>query len=471
MSLSATKQAEIQGFLNKRNKAVEGARAVVEKAEAENRSLTAEENKTFDQYSAEARDAKAKYDEAIEAQRRIDWLDEAERDLERPANSRITNPQDRPGGPKSKEKPKKKLIEWNPTAKHSPQFQQKASNRKIYSGGTRASDEYNAAWQYYMAKGDHRNLTRIAQNSMRSDDDERGGYFVASEQFATEMLKEVDDATFVQRLARMFIVRKARTLGVGKRVSKFSAWNWGSELHDVSEHMDDSLKYGKRKLEPHYVSGAARISRDLLRSSVMPIEEMVIEEAKIDLAELLENAYLFGHGAQMPLGVFVNSSEGISSARDISSTDADVNTGAGEDGTTHFGFNTFINAKYNQKLRYRERSRWMLHRETIARVSKIRDNEGQYIWQPSKVIGDPDTILGLGVDESEWVPHTFTAGNYFGILADWSYYWIVFSLEFEMQRLVEMRARNNQVEYLMRAKVDAMPMLEEAFTRLKLADA
>jgi HK97 family phage major capsid protein len=468
MPLSANKKAEAKGFLDKRTAAVENARKIVEKAKAENRDLSAEEEQQFDGFSNEAKEAKIAYDKAIKNQRREDWLADQMKSLDDPANQRITDPSNHAGNPDIKAK--KTLVEWNPTNRFSPQFRAPHANRKLYTGGVRASERYNEAWNTYLKQGDYRNLMKI-RNTMRSDEDERGGYFVASEQFATEMLKEVDDATHVQQFSRVYVVRKAKSLGVGKRTSKFSAWNWGSELHDVSEHMDESLKYGKRKLEPHYVSGAARISRDLLRSSVMPIESMVIGEAKIDLAELLETAYLFGHGAQMPLGVFVPSNEGISTARDVASIAADVNTDDGELATTHFGFNTFIRAKYNQKLRYRYRSRWMLHRNTIAKVSQIRDNEGQYIWQPSKIVGDPDTILGLPVDESEWVPNTYTASNYFGILADWSFYWIVFSLEFEMQRLVEIRARNNQVEYLMRSKLDAMPMLEEAFTRLKFADS
>jgi HK97 family phage major capsid protein len=55
------------------------------------------------------------------------------------------------------------------------------------------------------------------------------------------------------------------------------------------------------------------------------------------------------------------------------------------------------------------------------------------------------------------------------MLGDFSNYWIVESLSFEIQRLNELYAATNQVGYITRAELDGMPVLEEAFVRIKLA--
>lgn len=477
MATSALTQAELQGLLERRNAAVAKCREIVAKAEVEKRVLTAEEEEEWNRWENEARQAADAYKSVINHQKRLEWLEEAAQELENPVGGRVTDPAAHIS--RSIDQGQRKEIAWNPTDAFSKQFQLRHATRSISLQGIRAHSRYHEAFSRYLATGSPGYFEKLGftpdqyqaepQNSLRSDDEERGGYFIASEEFVAGLLKNVDDATFVQRLSRVFTVRNARSLGIHKRVSKFRAWNWGSELHDVSEHLDESLKYGKRSLFPHYISGAARISRDLLRTGTMPVEAMVLEEASIDLAETLEEAYLYGDGAQKPLGVMVASPEGISTARDVRSIDADVNTSAGEDSTTHWGFNTLIRAKYALKPQYRNRARWMFHRDAMARIAMIRDNNGQYIWQPSKVVGDPDMILGLPADESEWMPNTFSADNYFGLLADWQYYWIAFGMELEVLRLTEIRARQNQVEYLMRLKVDAMPVLEEAFVRLQLA--
>jgi HK97 family phage major capsid protein len=62
-----------------------------------------------------------------------------------------------------------------------------------------------------------------------------------------------------------------------------------------------------------------------------------------------------------------------------------------------------------------------------------------------------------------------TTGNYVGILGDFSYYWIADALDMQVQRLVELYAATNQVGFIARREVDGMPVLEEAFVRVKLA--
>jgi HK97 family phage major capsid protein len=101
-------------------------------------------------------------------------------------------------------------------------------------------------------------------------------------------------------------------------------------------------------------------------------------------------------------------------------------------------------------------------------ISKIKDNEDRYIWEPSKVVGEPDRILGLPYQESEWVPNTFTSGLYVGILANWQFYWIADALDLQIQRLSELYALSNQDGFVARMKTDGMPQIEEAFARVKL---
>jgi HK97 family phage major capsid protein len=48
------------------------------------------------------------------------------------------------------------------------------------------------------------------------------------------------------------------------------------------------------------------------------------------------------------------------------------------------------------------------------------------------------------------------------------YYWIVDGMGMEIQVLVETGAKSNQDEIIYRRKMDAQPVLPEAFVRLKL---
>jgi HK97 family phage major capsid protein len=128
-----------------------------------------------------------------------------------------------------------------------------------------------------------------------------------------------------------------------------------------------------------------------------------------------------------------------------------------------------IAAKYALKDAYRMKANWLFHRNAVEQVSKLKDGDGQYLWQPSVQAGQPDRLFNLPIVTSEFAPNTFTTGLYVGLLGDFSFYWIVDSMDLEIQRLVELYAETNQTGFIGRAFTDGQPVLAEAFARVKLA--
>jgi HK97 family phage major capsid protein len=89
------------------------------------------------------------------------------------------------------------------------------------------------------------------------------------------------------------------------------------------------------------------------------------------------------------------------------------------------------------------------------------------MWQPAN--GDqPDKIDGIPVFVSEYVPNTFSSGDYVGMLGDFSFYYILDGLNMQVQRLVELYAEANQDGLIANVSGDGMPVLSEAFVRCKL---
>lgn len=325
----------------------------------------------------------------------------------------------------------------------------------------RGANEYQKSFASFLQTGRGNGLDQSA--SIQSDNAERAGYLVTSEQFASEMLKEVDDLLFIRRRARIHQVREATSLGIRARTARLSTFDWSSELQVSAQ--DASLKYGKRVLTPHHLTGQVRMSRDLVRRSIISAEAEIRGEMARDAGEVMEDAYLLGDGDRKPLGVFVPSADGISTARDVVTGSA---TGFTADG--------LINAKYALKAQYRNGSRgqlsWMFHRDGISIIAKLKDSDGQYLFRTGAGFAADNTIpeatlLGYPVDESERCPNTYTNGLYAGILANWRYYEIADALDMEMQVLMELFALTNEYGYIGRLKTDGMPTLEEAFVRLK----
>lgn len=320
--------------------------------------------------------------------------------------------------------------------------------------GDNGDDAQQRAFRAYLVGG-RANLTPDQSRVLNMGNDPEGGYLVAPQQFVEQLIQAVDDAVPLRPLATVMTLTEGESLGVPALDTDLNDADWTSELATGSQ--DDSLRIGKRELRPHPLAKRVKVSRTLLRRATLGPEEIVRDRMAYKFAVTEEKAFMSGTGSQRPLGLFTASSQGVSTARDVT-------TGA----ANAFSADGLIDAKYTLKPQYWRRARWLFHRDSIRGIRKLKDANNQYLWQPGLAGDRPDTIVDVPYVVSEFVPNTITDGNYVGMIADFSYYWVVDTLAFEVQRLVELYAESNQVGFIGRAEVDAMPVLEEAFVRIQV---
>ena len=393
-------------LLAKRATLVDQARAMLEKAEAEKRDFSAEEQTNYDALFADM----AKLDKKIENVRKLGTADDPEfrtSEPSRPEGGQAGNPED---------------------------------ERRI------------AAFDAFLSTGELRPELRALQ----ADSDSAGGYYTAPQQFVDKLIQAIDDEVFIRQWATKNTVTNAQSLGVPTLAADPADADWTSELGTGNE--DSSMAFGKRELFPKPLAKRIKVSNKLLRLSPN-VEELVIARLKYKFGISWEKAGMTGSGANQPLGVFTASADGISTARDVSTDNT----------TTAFTADGLKNAKYSLKATYWPRARWGFHRDAVKMLAKLKDGEGRYLWQGSVQVGQPDMLEGLPLFTSEYAPNTFTTGLYVGILGDFSYYWTADALDFSTQRLNELYAATNQTGFIGRLESDGMPVLEEAFIRVKLA--
>jgi HK97 family phage major capsid protein len=304
-----------------------------------------------------------------------------------------------------------------------------------------------------------RGLDEQERKALRADDDEAGGYLVMPQREAQNLIKFADDQVFIRQLATVEQLTEAASLGVVSLDEDLEDLDWTSELATGSE---STVKpFGKRTLTPHPLAKRIKISNTLLRKASRPIETIVRERIGYKLAASQEKAYMTGNGVQRPLGLFTASDLGIPTSRDVPWTATNDKTKA----------DSLIDLVYAIKPQYRNRAttRLILHRDFAKAIRKLRDSNDQFLWQPGLQAGQPDRVLNVAVAESEFAPNTISAGNYLALIGDLSFYWIVDSLQVQIQTLFELYSESNQRGYIVRYEGDGMPVLAEAFARLKHA--
>jgi HK97 family phage major capsid protein len=417
----------LRKLLAERAKVVADQRAMLDKAEAEKRNLTADEEAGYGNMDKDV-------DRLTRDIEREKTLEERERDVGSNADH----------------------------FKHSPDGQRNETRHAEYRGHkialSEGAEEGRAAYCKWLSRGGHA-LGPDEVRALQADADIYGGFLLAPPQFVLKLIKAMDDEVFVRGLATVFPVTKAESLGAPSMDNDVSDPTWTAEIKTGTE--DGSLSFGKRELTPHPLAKLIKVSEKLLRVSALDVESLVTGRLAYKFAITAENAYLNGNGNNQPMGVFVaaNAGFGISTSRDIST------------GNTATAFTTdgLMNALYSLKAQYHPRATWIFHRDAIKMLRKLKDGDGQYIWNPDIKGGQPDMILGRPYKMSEYCPNTFTNGQYVGIIGDFSNYWIADALSMRIQRLNELYAATNQVGFIGRLESDGMPVLEEAFARVTLA--
>lgn len=315
--------------------------------------------------------------------------------------------------------------------------------------------EYRSALQKYFVRGSHA-ISETEQRALSQGSAPDGGFLVPREQFVATLLKFVDDNVFIRQRATKFQLTTAQSLGVPSLDTDVSDADWTSEVGSVSE--DTTMKTGKRELSPNMLSKLVKVSLKLLQNAVIPVDRLVLERLAYKFAVTEEKAFLLGTGSGQPLGLMVPSALGVTTARDVS-------TGNTTSSPTVDGLKE---AKFALKGQYWSKAAWMFHRDCVKLISKLKDAENRYLWEPSNQVGEPDRLLGFPVMMSEFVSNTFTTTQYVGLVGDFSFYYIAEEMNFAVQRLNELYAGNNQVGFIGRQSIDAMPALAEAFVRVKL---
>ena len=75
------------------------------------------------------------------------------------------------------------------------------------------------------------------------------------------------------------------------------------------------------------------------------------------------------------------------------------------DHATNLSADALITLFYAMPATYRNRGAWVMNGTTLAVVRKLKDGNGNYLWQPSYQAGQPETILGRPVVEALDMPN------------------------------------------------------------------
>lgn len=179
------------------------------------------------------------------------------------------------------------------------------------------------------------------------------------------------------------------------------------------------------------------------------------------IAEAEDTAFAIGAGDDSPAGVAANA---LVQANYVASGVADALSDA-----SHNGMDALIVCMATPKSTYSQKGTWAMNTTVEAAVRKLKDGEGRYIWQPSVIVGNPNTLLGKPIVNPASMP-AIGAGTFPIIFGDFmAGYKIRDRAGMTVQRLVERWAEKDQTGFIIKKRLGGQVTLPEAFACIKIA--
>lgn len=278
-------------------------------------------------------------------------------------------------------------------------------------------------------------------NALQVGTDSEGGYLVPDE-FERTLVEALEEQNIFRSLAHV-IQTSSGDRKIPVVASKGTA-SWVDEEGTIPES-DDA--FSQVSIGAYKLGTMIKVSEELLADSVFDLESYISREFARRIGNKEEEAFFTGDGSGKPLGVLAAT--------------GGAQTGVTAASATAITADELMDLYYSLRAPYRKSSVFLMNDSTVKAVRKLKDANGQYLWQPSLSAGTPDTLMGRPVYTSAYMP-ALAAGAKGVLFGDLSYYWVADRQGRSFKRLGELYAPTGQVGFLATQRVDGRLILPEA---------
>lgn len=189
--------------------------------------------------------------------------------------------------------------------------------------------------------------------------------------------------------------------------------------------------FGQKTLKAYKFGQYMGISRELMDDSAVDIEALVIALIGENIGALL--------GQKLAVGAGTTETAGLFTAATVGKTGANAVAGA-------FTFDDIIDVLYSVSAPYRVNGSFIFADSAVANARKLKDTQGQYLWQPSTQVGQPDLLLGKPLFTDAYVDAPAATKKSFGF-GDVSRYWVRFVNSLRVERSEHALFGSDQVAF------------------------
>lgn len=248
--------------------------------------------------------------------------------------------------------------------------------------------EYSAAFQAHMKKGD-------IQAALNKGADDEGGYLTPTEW----------DRTITDKLVLVSPMRQICGVQSTSKNAYTKLFNVGGTGSGWVGEADARTETATGEFAPLtittgeiYANPAA--TQQILDDAEINLESWLAGEVQTEFAKQEGLAFVSGNGTNKPNGILTYVTGGANAAKHPFGAIKVVNSGAAAAITA----DGVIDLIYDLPSAFTGNARFTMNRKTQGLIRKLKDGQGNYLWQPSYVAGQPATLAGFAVTEVPDMP-------------------------------------------------------------------
>lgn len=264
-----------------------------------------------------------------------------------------------------------------------------------------------------------------------------GGYLVP-QSYLTTVLNKLLDASVVRSVSNVIRTSSTTNIPLGATRPSFAI------VAENGSYGETNPTFGQVTLGAYKLGGTIKASDELIMDSFIDLQSYLTNLIVEGIADTEETYFTTGTGSSQPTGILVGGTLGKTTA-----------------GTAAVTLDEVLDLKYALKAPYRMNANFMMNSSTELAIRKLKDSNGQYLWQPSIQVGAPNTFDGKPVLINEKMPSIGT-GNKFMAFGDFNYFTIADRGGIEIKRLDELYAGNGQIGWRTSKRFDSKVTISEA---------
>jgi HK97 family phage major capsid protein len=290
---------------------------------------------------------------------------------------------------------------------------------------SKLAQEHKAAFMSFVRKGDEAGLLKLAETkALQVSDDTAGGFMVHAD-LSGRIVKRVFETSPIRQFAAVQTISTDALEGPVDSNEADAGWVAETGVRTTTA----TPKIGMWRIPTHELYAQPPATQKLLDDAAWDAETWLSTKIADKMARIENASFVNGDGVTKPRGfltwttVLDDSSLNYFEQKKIGY----VITGTADNfapvptaGTDQAQGDSIINLVYSLKSQYRDMpgTAFAMHRTTYGRVRRLRDNLGNYLWQPG-FAGQPATVFSYPIGEFNDMPQLGATSKFAVAFANW----------------------------------------------------